>query len=388
MNITKKLYIAVNTVLKRLSLLRRWTTAMADTCYLELAKQAFNCIIIYFLACEYEMAGGKLNWTKFPKIALYRAFEKVYISYDVSKEIIDEICDFGKVPKDKRDILLSVIEEKTGDKEFAEELKKSYNGVELEIFNAARSIATYVEMKENQIHFNGDFWGMQDEIIKKMADFKDLPGFNKWSNPESNELKILQKISKLRHQVRWIAYVHQKDCSVLGHLFDTAIFAYFMSIEEYGDEEVATRMFFMGIFHDVPEVWTKDIPSPIKDKIEGFRDATEIYELRKVQENIYDVVGEELTEKIKAVMMEDGDNISAKPLLKGADYLSATRECFLQIVSGTRDWEFYRAAHDLGKKIDNNKAKITPIAKEFYHWILKKIEKLDENSFINEKDED
>ncbi len=383
MKITKKLYIAVNQVFKRLSLLRRWTTDMADTQYTEQAKQGLNCLVTFFLASEYEMAGGILDWSKFPKIALYRAFEKAHITYDVSKEEINEICEIGNVPAEKRDILPQIIEEETGDKDFAYELMEAYSGIELQIFTAARTIATYIEMKENSGAFNGAYNDMVESVARKLSEFEFIPNFKNWSEPDKAGFKLIQKISKLRNQVRWIIYAHQKDCSVLGHLFDTGYFAYFMSLEENPDEKVATEHFFIGIFHDVPETWTKDIPSPLKEKM-GIRAATEIYENKVVQENIYDKIPS-LAPRLKKVMMEDDANASIKISMKGADYLSASRECFFQIQSGTRDYEFYRAAFDLREKVKNGKAKVTPFAMEYYEWLLSKIEKL-EALFISEKE--
>lgn len=39
----------------------------------------------------------------------------------------------------------------------------------------------------------------------------------------------------------------------------------------------------MGIFHDIPETYTRDIPSPIKDSIPNFRKITEAYELEMMR---------------------------------------------------------------------------------------------------------
>ena len=46
----------------------------------------------------------------------------------------------------------------------------------------------------------------------------------------------------------------------------------------------------MGILHDVAETWTTDIPSPIKDRILGFRKATEEYEIKMLEQELYNIV--------------------------------------------------------------------------------------------------
>ena len=52
-----------------------------------------------------------------------------------------------------------------------------------------------------------------------------------------NIFKVLQTISTLRNKNRWAAQAYSMECSVLGHLFDTAIFAYFMSLEEKPEDK-------------------------------------------------------------------------------------------------------------------------------------------------------
>ncbi len=52
------------------------------------------------LASYCEKAGKQIRWELFPKIALYRAFQKVYVYFDRPEYIIDEICQMGNIEKD------------------------------------------------------------------------------------------------------------------------------------------------------------------------------------------------------------------------------------------------------------------------------------------------
>ena len=375
MKVTKKLYIAVDNVFRRLVLLRRWSSVMTDDQYDELAKQAFNCLVTFFLAWYATFAGYPINWTLFPKIALYRAFQKAYVLSDISESTIEQICNMGKVKmEDVKRVTWEIIAEKTN-AEIATELCNAWESKEARIYRAATKIATYIEFCEAKNNFSGDYAGKLHEIVRGLKHYEDIPGFNELSDPRNPVFKVLETISRLRNQNRWAAYARALDCSVLGHLFDTAIFAYFMSLEQNPEDEMeATRKFFIGLFHDIPEGWTKDIPSPIKDRIPGFREADELYEMKMVEEHMFSVLPERLRIETKAVMMEDGDNADVKPFLKGADYLSASSECMRNLVGGTRDYNFFRACHDLQTKIDNSKVVVTPEAQKFYHYILKKIE--------------
>ena len=57
---------------------------------------------------------------------------------------------------------------------------------------------------------------------------------------------------------------------VMGHMLVVAILSYFMSLEL--DNPCRKRLennFFSGLFHDLPEVLTRDIVSPVKNSVKG-----------------------------------------------------------------------------------------------------------------------
>lgn len=337
--ITFKQVKATNDVFTRLNNLRRWTDFSTQQKYNELSKQSLNCIIAYMLASCAEHQGKNICYDHFPRIALGRAYAKAYVYFDTPEHKIDEICKLSGISKKKFDIVSTeIIAEKT-DSDFAEFLSSEIGEYETQIYKAATKIATYIELLEQQKTIS-DFSKFQ-EIERNLKSYMEIPGVSEFSDTESSISKLLQSLSKLRNQTRWATFSHNVECSVLGHLFDTAVFAYLIALEESNfDEKYATKMFFMGIFHDVAEVWTKDIPSPIKNRIAGFRTATEKYELQKLEKHMYSKVPDYLQTALKSVMMEDEANWIYKKRLKAADYLSADSECYRNLLSGSRDTYF------------------------------------------------
>lgn len=353
---------AINEVFKRLNNLRRWTAFITEGKYDEISKQALNCCICYMLAAEAESDGVSINWERFPKIAIYRAFQKAYVNYDTPEHILREICELGEIHFDKAfsDVTFQTIVKHT-DEEFANFLNDGCGTTEERIYKAATKIATFLEFKEIQKNVNGDYSAKYEEIVKSMFKYEDIPGFNTLSNAKNDCFKVFSAISKLRNQNRWAAYSYIVDCSVLGHLFDTAIFAYLMALEEGETEEVATKCFFMGIFHDVPEAFTRDIPSPIKDMIPGFRALTEKYELQMMEKNVYPFVSEEVAKALRSIMFEDEENSEFKSLMKGADYMSALSEIMRQLKAGSKDEAFFKALCEHVEKFNKGIAKSTPV---------------------------
>lgn len=362
---------AINEVFKRLNNLRRWTEFVTEGKYDEISKQALNCAISFVLAAEAEAKGTPIIWERFPKIALYRAFQKAYVNYDTPEHILKEICSLGNIPFKKAfgEVTFNTIANLTDD-EFAKWVSDGCGTFEEEIYKASTKIGTFLELNEVQKHMNGEYSRKYEEIVKSMVPYEKIPGFETVSKVDEKTFKVFKAISRLRNQNRWAAYSYLVDCSVLGHLFDTAIFAYLMALENEENETIATKCFFMGIFHDVPEAFTRDIPSPIKDKIHGFRELTEKYELRMMEKHVYPNLSEYAGDLLQEVMFEDGHNAEFKKLMKGADYMSAVSEIWRQLKAGTRDDSFFEALKGHIKKFDSGIAELTPNTKELLDWII------------------
>lgn len=361
---------------RQMNNLRRWTEHIKNEQFNELNKQALNCLVTFVVAAYMEAKYNyKIRWERFPKLAIMRMLQKMGLA-DVTHSTYYNIVVHNQ--NKELDAFYQAVGEsicmelmKADANEFFDFISEASDSLEEKIFKAASRIASLIEISQIKFVFDSEHYAEKyNEIrssIKEMA--KEVPAVN--DVIKSPVFEILQKISKLRNQNRWAVRSYQVDCSVLGHLFDTAIFAYFMSINQGDSEKQATQMFFFGIWHDVPEAWTKDIPSPTKDAFEGFREASEEYELKCITENIYDIVPEFISRKIKSVMMEEKDAEKYKPLLKGADYVSADSECYRQIVAGSRDKYFrdHVITGDLAKfEAAEGKAKVEGIFLELVKY--------------------
>ena len=372
MRLTFKTVYATNEVFKRQCCLRRWTHFVTEDKYNEQAKQSLNCITAFFLATCAEHEGKTVIWERFPKIAIYRAFQKTYVYFDTPEFILRDICRVGGIEEDIFDQTTRQIIAEQTDEAFANFICEGIGTYEARIYKAATKIATYIELLENQRKMNGDYNRKYREIIKALEEFEDIPMVKELSSvPEHPMFKVLQHLSNLRNQNRWAVNVYNMECSVLGHLFDTAVFAYYMSLEQnMEDEKLATRMFFMGIFHDVAESWTKDIPSPIKDRVKGFRKATEEYENMMIEEHMYNVLPYYVTDSLRNVMFEEAENQEFHALIKGADYLSADSECWRQYKAGSRDEYFRNATFKRRERIKMGKETLTPACAELYEYFV------------------
>jgi len=404
----------VNTMLYELTCLRRWSEVTVEAGkYTELGKQALNCFISFILGIEAQNMGQVVDFTKFPKIAIVRGFTKTY-QCDVPEQNLEEIItlgkklladmfqqlikdldlqieDFNKLPElaaisdfiemyqcnfsgqnpeeifildntskeSFAEMILQEIKNSTSE-EFYKFLQVDPDSIELRIYKAATKIGTLLELEDIKNGINASNYSSKEiQLLDNLEEYADLPGFSKVI---SEYTKIFRDYSLLRNRIRWAKHPNIIKCSVLGHLFDTAVFAYLMSLEKNPlDEELATHYFFMGIFHDFPERWTGDIPSPIKELRKWLRHATELFENKVMEKNVYSILPSYQANAIRKVMLEDKNNEEYKKALKQADYFSAFVECWREIDAGSNHLYYFDVImrdYSTKKKLPNNFQKL------------------------------
>ncbi len=350
--------------------INRWSSYAVPDRFMELAKLALNCVIALFLAMEAKLAGKEVDMTRFPKIAIHRGFEKLFYC-DIRETVMDEIRSLGRIPKEAFDEFIreQIIVKETSE-EFARHLEVPVGCIEGRIFRAATKLATRMELLEaNEMTCIPDAECSKNlrEIEESLEEFLDLPGFPRMAMECSQEQRFFSKVTTLRNRIRWQKRCSPVPCSVLGHLYETGILGYMFALDEYQNEEKATQCFWIGIFHDVPEAWTGDMPSPVKDAIPGLRLATEDYERKVLEKEVYSKLDPNLTLALRKVMMEEDEAIEYKKLMKLADYTSAILECFRQIKSGTRDQYFLDA---LVRDCSRAKEQVSEELKSWYESII------------------
>ncbi len=112
------------------------------------------------------------------------------------------------------------------------------------------------------------------------------------------------------------------------------------------------------LFHDISEVWTDDIPSPVKDKVKIYTDppefedvfggrnvtlrkVAEFLELQALEEHFYIHLPKKIEEFFRdGVMMEDCDDPELMRFYKAADYFAADLEVWWNIKGGSREYRF------------------------------------------------
>ncbi len=97
-------------------------------------------------------------------------------------------------------------------------------------------------------------------------------------------------LGQLRFQTRWSQTPRIPETSVLGHMFLVAAYAYFFSLAVGACPARRCNNFFAGLFHDMPELLTRDIISPVKQSVAQLGSMIKEYENAELARRVFSVL--------------------------------------------------------------------------------------------------
>ena len=98
--------------------------------------------------------------------------------------------------------------------------------------------------------------------------------------------------------------------SVLGHMLIVAILSYLFSLDIGACPKRCFNNYFTGLFHDLPEVLTRDIISPVKRSIEGLDTLIKAYEKEQMDKEVFNLIPPEWHAEMRTFTEEEFTDIA------------------------------------------------------------------------------
>lgn len=344
--------------------MQRWNDQIRTIEFTELDKQAHKMIVAYILGkCEEDSSGNAIDWIKIIEIGLFDFLKRIILT-DLKPPLIYKIKeDSKKYLKLNQWVFKRIYPyiEVLG-KDLVERLEEHlYSGredLETEIVNAAHFYITEWEFKilSRTSHRNFLFEEIEQSISEEQKKYCSRDSVRRLN--DSKKLKDFVDIAgQLRFQQRWSHLYRIPRTSVLGHMLIVAIFSYLFSYKVDSSRQKCINNYFTGLFHDFPEVLTRDIINPVKKSVEGLDDLIKEYEIQEMEKKIYKLIPEEWHEDIRQYTENEFSDTDIRDgsLVKGADDLSAYIEAYLTLKNGIKNESLANAVENLRNKYRNKK---------------------------------
>jgi putative hydrolase of HD superfamily len=348
--------------------MQRWNDKLRPVELIELDKQAHKMIIAYFLArFEGDEGGLPVDWIEVIEGGMFELLQRIVIT-DLKPPIFYKIKEdrekYGKLNEwvfDELKPVLSSLGKPFCDR-FRNHFLNSDDTPAKRILSAAHFLATKWEFAiiERANPGGYDIDDIRNDLERKLGRFSNLKGIAALGR-ERRYRNFIDLAGQLRFQTRW-AHLHRiPKTSVLGHSLYVAMLSYLFSLEIGACPRRCVNNFLTGLFHDLPEVLTRDIISPVKRSVEGLSELIKEYEKEQLEKEVYRLLPagwlpdflmfaerefdtfvtvegklvETTSEEISARFNEDAFNPKDGRLVKGADNLAAFVEAYIGIRNGS-----------------------------------------------------
>lgn len=260
--------------------------------FTELDKQAHKMIFAYVIAkFEESDRGTEINWRGVIEGGLFEFFHRIRLT-DLKPVIYHKVM--AQKSRELNEWVLAGLSDSMKDlgdcfyDKFQRYLfEPEYLPLEKRILKAAHYLATNWEF-EIIYRLNSNLYGIEEtraNIGNQIEEHFDLVGVQKiWLGKKTHN--FLDLIGQLRFQQRWAQSQRVPETSVMGHMLVVAVLSYLCSVELGSCDRRVYNDFYGGLFHDLPEVLTRDIISPVKDSVAGLDEIIKDIEAQQVEERI------------------------------------------------------------------------------------------------------
>lgn len=346
--------------------IQRWNDHIRPKGFTELDKQSQKMIIAYILGSYEEQDKNiSIDWRKLIEGGIFEYLHRIILT-DIKPPVYHKLMnERGKeINKWVYGLLGDDLQSIKGD--FFQKFKEyfdnsSYAVLEKKILKASHYLSTNWEFKIIY-PMNSVIYGIEETkkaIENELEEHYDLAGVQKikLGNKTSD---LIDLIGQLRFQQRWAQSPRVPETSVMGHMLIVAIMSYLCSLEIEACNQRLCNNYFTALFHDIPEVLTRDIISPVKRSVDGLDDIIKDIEKKQMDEKFFPLLPESWHEKMRfyiedefaGKIVEDGkiknvtsDEINDKynfdkynpvdgQIIKGCDHLAAFIEARISISHG------------------------------------------------------
>ncbi len=320
--------------------MHRWNDHMRPVDLTELDKQAHKAAIAWVLGKFEEGAGNSIDWRTIIEHTLFSFIQRSVLT-DLKPQVFHRIASERKGPVNEFvlsefDRLVPGTDPDLRDRLTAY-LDSDRDSREDRVIRAAHYLATRWEFRliydSNRSLYGIE--GTREEIDQQIGQHTDLVGVERIMD-YGDSFHFIDLIGQLRFQQRWARTPRIPKTTVLGHSLMVADSMYLHDLDAGASDRMVYNDFYTGLFHDLPEVLTKDVITPIKTNVSGLAAILEEYERDMMESTIMPLLDEGWRDEFRMMVYDPFTDLDDPSYgrrngtdLKACDLLAAYMEAFI-----------------------------------------------------------
>lgn len=298
------------------SSIERWNDHPRTAQFTEIDKQAHKAMIAYFIARAEEDRGRAVDWNRLIANGAFSFLHRVLVT-DIKPPVFHRLMQDRAQQRQLNDWVYAQLEPLLSPLDYPLcEQCRAYLGsvpdsLEDRILGAAHYIATRWEFGFIY-YWSKPLYGIEktrEEIMGEIEKYRDLAAVGDILSPEGGAFNdLISLVGQLQFQKRWAQIQRLPPTSVLGHLLVVALLSWLISLEIGAGARRRRNDFYGGLFHDLPEVLTRDIISPVKRSVKGLDELVKRLERRGVEENLFPLLPPAWRDDVLYMVMDEFEN--------------------------------------------------------------------------------
>lgn len=152
-------------------------------------------------------------------------------------------------------------------------------------------------------------------------------------------------LSRMKYIFRWSLMRNTRTENVCEHSQDVAVIAHAIALlhnKRFGGAVDVERCVLLAMYHDVPEILTGDLPTPVKYDNPDIRQAYRAVERLSAQ-RLLEQLPEDLREAYQPYLLPEESGEEWR-IVKAADKISALAKCLEELKAGNHEFRRAREA--------------------------------------------
>lgn len=271
--------------------IQRWNDHIRPQGFTELDKQAHKMLIAYVLArYEEDDRGATVDWRRLIEGGIFEYLHRIVLT-DIKPPVFHELMrshgeELNHWVFNKLLPVTAGLGEEFGQR-FTAHFSERTASLEKRILRAAHYLATDWEFRI-VYRLNQGLFGLEEtkeKIANELEEHYHLAGVQKIGLGKKT-YQFVDLAGQLRFQKRWSHSPRVPETSVMGHMLIVAMLGYFCSLSIGACDARIVNNYLCGLLHDLPEVLTRDIISPVKRSVEGLDELIKHIERQQMEQRL------------------------------------------------------------------------------------------------------
>lgn len=278
--------------------MQRWNDKLRPIDLYELDKQAHKMVIAYFIG-KFEEKNAEFSWIELIEGGMFEFLQRIVLTdikppvFYLIKKDIKKYRELNKWVYEELEPVIAPLGREFREK-FINYFANEDETINKRVLAAAHFSATSWEF---EILYRANPRGFEMEKIRrelteKQEHYSDLAGMRQLNRYRKYK-HFINLCGELRFQTRWSNLHRIPRTSVMGHSLLVAVLSYLFSWQVGACSKRRINNYFTGLFHDFPEVLTRDIVSPVKGAVSGLRSLIKNIEKDLMESEVYNLLPSE-----------------------------------------------------------------------------------------------